>query len=198
MGTGRVAVSDISRYPLAWPQGWPRTDRRCGQFQVTLEKALAELHREIRLMGGSYPIVSSNMLIRKNGDIIRDQDEPADPGVAVYFILKDDKRKVFACDTFATVKDNIRGVGLTIEALRKIDRYGASHMLERALSAFEALPPPLDPWQILGLEPAACAEKIEARFRDLAFKHHPDRGGSTAKMAELNQARELALKGKMP
>lgn len=32
---------------------------------------------------------------------------------------------------------------------------------------------------------------IKKRFRAMALKHHPDRGGSTAKMAELNRAVEI-------
>jgi hypothetical protein len=100
---------------------------------------------------------------------------------------------VFACDTFSTVKDNIRAIGLTIAALRSIDRYGASDMMERALQAFEALPAPLDPWQVLAIPRDARREDIEGAYKRLALKHHPDHGGSTAKMAELNRARELAL-----
>jgi DNA replication protein DnaC len=34
--------------------------------------------------------------------------------------------------------------------------------------------------------------QAEAVYRDLAMKHHPDRGGSEARMAELNAAIELA------
>jgi DnaJ-class molecular chaperone len=66
-------------------------------------------------------------------------------------------------------------------------------MLERALSAFEALPAPLDPWQILGLRSDACEAAIKAAHLALTKQHHPDVGGSTAKMAELNRARDLAL-----
>lgn len=185
----------VPRYPLAWPDGWPRAKgRRSAAFKVTFDKALQELGYEIERLGGRYPVMSTNMELRVDGTPRRDRGEPRDPGVAVYFELKG-KQKVFACDTFHTVKDNIRAIGLTIEALRSIDRYGASDMLERALSAFTALPAPKSCWEVLGLAPGSSRRAIEDSWRLLAAKHHPDRGGSDARMAEINAARDEALKG---
>jgi hypothetical protein len=194
----REAAVSVSRYPLAWPAGWPRKhtsgwSARRATFKVTFEKALSELDDEIERLGGRYPILSTNLEVRLDGTLKRSGGEPGDRGVAVYFDLKK-KQKVFACDTYDAVKDNIRAIGLTIAALRTIDRYGASQMMERALEAFEALPAPLDPYEILMIPRDARREDIEGAFKRLAFKHHPDReGGSTAKMAELNRARDLAL-----
>lgn len=187
----------VARYPLAWPKGWPRSGspggRRLAQFKVDFEKAVRELGWEIERMGGRYPVLSTNLELTIDGRPRRDRGEPADRGVAVYFELKG-KQKVFACETFTSVRDNIRAIGLTIAALRAIERFGASDMLERALSAFEALPAPLEWWDVLQIRRDAGRETIEAAFRRLAKDHHPDRGGSTAKMAELNRAREAALK----
>jgi DnaJ domain len=185
----------ISRYPLAWPAGWPRTlkgRQRTGRFEVTLAKATKELCESIARMGGRYPVISTNIAIRRDGLPYSNQREPDDRGVAVYFELGG-KQRVFACDTFTTVAANVRAIGLTIEALRSIERYGASAMLERALSAFEALPPPLDPWQILGIPRNADEAIIKVAHAALAKKHHPDNGGSTARMAEINNARDMAL-----
>lgn len=36
-------------------------------------------------------------------------------------------------------------------------------------------------------------DQVKKRFRELARKHHPDMGGSTEKMAELNRAMEILL-----
>jgi len=188
----------VTRYPLAWPEGWPRCRHigglRSGNFKVTYEKAIAELAAEIERLGGRYPILSTNLELRLDGMPKRDRSEPADRGVAVYFELKG-TRKVFACDTFTTVRDNVRAIGLTIAALRSIERYGATAMLERALNAFTALPPPHDPWAILGVPRGADRKSIEEAFRILALKHHPDRGGSSTRMSEINRAREEALRG---
>lgn len=183
----------ISRYPLAWPAGWPRKQyRKSDTFKITFDKAVSDLADAIERLGGKYPVLSTNLEIRLDGFFKRNVPEPRDPGVAVYFEAKS-KQRVFACDTFSNVRANVRAIGLTIEALRSIERYGASDMLERALSAFDALPALLDPWQVLGVPRDADLGTIRAAFNRLAAMHHPDHGGSNAKMAELNRARDLAL-----
>lgn len=185
----------IPRYPLAWPAGWPRaTSRKSAAFKVDYDKALRELGYEIERLGGRYPVMSTNMELRLDGQPRRDKGEPRDPGVAVYFELKT-KQKVFACDSFHTVRDNIRAIGLTIANLRSIERYGATAMLERTLNAFDALPAPKSCWDLLGVKPGAGAGEVQAAYTRLALIHHPDKGGTTDAMAELNAARERALKG---
>jgi hypothetical protein len=50
------------------------------------------------------------------------------------------------------------------------------------------------PWhEILGVSKVATRTQIKAAARKLAAKHHPDRGGSTDKMAEINAARDEGL-----
>lgn len=182
-------------YPLAWPEGWPRTkSRRPAAFKVSLEKAVEELEWEVERLGARYPVLSTNVPRRMDGSIsLRGIPDNGDPGVAVYFERKG-RQQVFACDKWQTVKDNIRAIHRTIEALRGIDRWGASEMMERAFSAFEALPPPHSPWETLGIPPGSGRDAIERAFRAKAMKAHPDQGGSTAAMAELNRAREDALR----
>lgn len=47
-----------------------------------------------------------------------------------------------------------------------------------------------DPYRALGVSPLDSAEKIRARYHELALRNHPDRGGSMEKMRELNVAYE--------
>ena len=47
-----------------------------------------------------------------------------------------------------------------------------------------------DPYAILGVHPFATVEEVRVRYREEAFKHHPDRGGCEEKMAALNRAFE--------
>lgn len=47
---------------------------------------------------------------------------------------------------------------------------------------------------ILGIEGETTPEEIDGRFRTLANEHHPDRGGTDQSMAELNEARAVALR----
>ena len=45
-----------------------------------------------------------------------------------------------------------------------------------------------DSFQFLGLGPKATLAEARRRFRELAKRHHPDSGGSSQKMAALNDA----------
>lgn len=48
---------------------------------------------------------------------------------------------VLACDLFREVRLNMHAIGLTVEAMRQIERCGASSMLERAFRGFMAALP---------------------------------------------------------
>lgn len=187
------------RFPLHWPDGWPRakTPQR-SRFDVTFVAARDDLFGEIGRMGGRYIVLSTNVELRRDGLPYASQPEPRDSGVAVYFERKG-KQMVFACDRWDRVKDNMRAISKTIEAMRGIERWGASDMLERAFSAFVALPAPgaKRPWRdVLGFHGVQMPTKaaIDTAWRERARKAHPDAGGSDAEMAELNAARTEALK----
>jgi curved DNA-binding protein CbpA len=46
---------------------------------------------------------------------------------------------------------------------------------------------------ILGVPPGASIDEITMAYRHLAADHHPDRGGDTERMAEINAARDALL-----
>jgi hypothetical protein len=120
-----------------------------------------------------------------------------DPGVVVSFDRRGKNKlmHVFALDGYQTLHDNIRGVLLTLQSLRAIERHGALQMYEAAMSAFVALPPPRRWRDVLGLRNGEVTrDQIEIAFRHEAKLAHPDAGGSDQGMAELNAAREAALK----
>ena len=48
--------------------------------------------------------------------------------------------------------------------------------------------------EILGLEEAATDDEIEAAYKALIVKNHPDQGGSDWLAARLNEARDFLLK----
>src|SRR3546814_1489167 len=103
----------------------------------------------------------------------------------------------FACDRWDTVRDNVRAIGKTIEAIRGIERWGASDMMERAFSAFEALPAPgggvtLSCWSVLGIEPGSSLAEIERAYRVSAKGAHPDTGGDRDKWDRLQSAYQQA------
>lgn len=182
-------------YPLAWPQGWPRTKNpQRSRFATTFDRARREVEDEVRRMGGRYAVISTNMPLRRDGrPYAGARPDRDDNGVAVYF-ERDGKQMVFACDRWDRAGDNMRAIQKTIEALRGIERWGASDMMERAFSAFEALPPPRSCWDVLGVRIGSPADEIHAAYLAKARAAHPDAGGSNAAMAELNAARDAAIK----
>lgn len=180
-------------YPLQWPAGASRTrSRRSSAFgQKTIGAATKFLLDQVRLMGGTLPVVSTNLALRNDGLPYANQRQPDDPGVAVYFQRRG-KPMVFACDQWIKVEHNIYAIGKTIEALRGIERWGSTELMERAFSGFEALPAPEQWWQVLGVGERAAPAEIDAAYRAKAKAAHPDTGGSEAAMARLNAARDQA------
>ena len=200
---------EVRAYPLAWPSGQPRTrTRRRSKFggkagRWSFGRARDDLLAEVQRLNASHVVLSTNVRLRLDGLPYANEREPSDPGVAVYFRRRvggEQRPFAVACDTYDRIADNLRAVKLTIEALRSIERHGSSALLEQAFSGFSALPAArtgIRPWrEVLGLAVDCCDHwpltTVEARYRELVHQHHPDRGGSHERMAELNDAIERA------
>lgn len=188
----------IEAFPLAWPLDWPRTKfRKTSPYKVTLDVALTELLHELKLMGARAIIISSNVPVRRDGTMYRDRDHrAADPGVAVYWDAKDGTPNQLACDHWLTVRENVRALGLVIEGMRLIERCGATQLIKRAFTGFARLPAGdrrRSWWDVLGVDAEASQTLIQEAYRKLALQHHPDRGGSSTTMAEVNHAYQEAL-----
>ena len=192
----------VNSFPLSWPEGWKRAAARGrSQFRTPFARARSELFHELSLLGCPdwNVILSSNIPLRRDGLPYAGQANPEDPGVAVYFRLKN-KPMVFACDQYITATDNLYAITKTIEALRGIKRWGASDMMERSFSGFAALPPAksevkMEWWEVLGVLKNATPEQIKVRWKTLAYEFHPDReGGSEVMMKRINAAYAEATK----
>ncbi|MGM9512433.1 hypothetical protein ACS5NO_32170 [Larkinella sp. GY13] len=188
-------------YPLQWPTGWPTTSswkRARSRFVVTQDKAQREIVNEVQRLGGQNLVISTNIQIRRDGLPYTRQTMLDDPGVAVYFMLNGEQ-KCFACDRWDLVKDNMQAIAKTIEALRGIERWGSSKMVEQAFRGFTPLPAPTkEPawWDVLEVLSDASIEVINANYKRLARDRHPDNGGSHQAMSDLNAARDRALYGR--
>lgn len=196
-------------FPLQWPQGWPRTapeyreegryrfkrsTRERGAMFWSMSEATSALFEEIRLLGGTGPILSSNVALRLDGLPRSGQRTPDDPGVAVYFTF-DGEQVAMGRDAFMRPEENIRSLTLAIQGLRQMERHGGGTMLKRAFEGFTALPPPgatSEPaekawWVVLGVEPGATEAEIHTAYKARAR----EAGGASV---ELNAARDEAMK----
>lgn len=184
-------MTQVDAYPLCWPEGWPRTPsykRTWGSFsKKTREYCISYLMKEIRLLGGRNPVLSSMLKLRQDGLPYSSQPKTDDPGIAVYFTYKD-RPMCFACDTYSRDVANIWAIKLTIEALRGIERWGASDMMDRAFTGFQALPMRKSWWKVLEVAHNATRAEIDAAYRAKVKSTHPDTGGSHEAMSELNVA----------
>lgn len=184
-------------FPLQWPQGRARTAaRKQSAFSVTPGKAYDEMMAELDRFGAKSVVVSMNVPLRRDGTPYRDglDDRLQDPGVAVYF--QRGKRLIcLPCDTYLLPWENCRAIGKAVEAMRSMERHGASQILDQAFEGFTALPSPGSAgpapdkawWVILGLDFSASPEQINAAWKRLCREG----GGATA---ELNAAKEEGLR----
>lgn len=191
----------ITPYPLAWPQGWSRSVQQApSRYRVAYDQARADLLRQLKLIAASQVVISSNLPLREDGLPFTKASPPPDPGTAVYWTEPSGTVRVIACDKWRTVAENIRAIGATVTYLRGIERAGATEAMDKALNAFLALPG-VDgyedgDWRAV-LDFAAhipiTPHDVKSRYFALSKIHHPDRGGSSAKMQRLNHAYSKAL-----
>lgn len=201
----------IPAFPLSWPAGWKRTPtaqrdrarfrkasrgRPDGGWQIqrelTISEAVERVRAELQRMGihDDDLVISSNLELRLDGLPRSNQREPADPGVAVYWVdryTRGQPPRCMAIDRYDRVADNLAAVAATLEAMRAIERHGGAAILERAFSGFAALPSPAaESWRDV-LDPA----DPEGSYRRLRSQHHPDReGGSPAAFQRVQRAYE--------
>ncbi len=189
----------MESYPLHWPAHYPRCMVKIHSpfdRNLTFDRSRKELKAEVRRMGGLDIILSTNLPLRLDGEPRADayRREMDDPGAAVYFEYRG-KPMSFACDLWVRLDHNMRSIAKTIEAIRGIERWGSSEMMQRAFTGFQVLPAPPSPYEVLGLSEVCTPADVKDAYRRLAAQHHPDRGGSQSRMSEINAAYESLQKG---
>lgn len=173
------------------------------RYQVSFARARDDLLDELRRMGcpDDQVVVSSHVRTRLDGLPYAHARLAGlqDPGVAVYF-QRNAEAIVIACDSWDQVKDNLRACGLTLRAIRQIERSGASELLNRAFTGFKALAAAGEThsggpdWrEVLGVGPCESSmSTVRIAYRDLSRRNHPDHGGNAAAMTRINRAWEQA------
>lgn len=197
-------------YPLHWPT-WmrriPENEREYGRFHkrernsrgwtesknLSMANATGRLSHQLELLGAETTILSTNVVLRLDGLPRSNQVQPDDPGAAVYFKLKG-KPYVLACDKWTKVEANIAAIAAHIDAMRGQLRWGVGTK-EQAFAGYKALPDPgqMKPWwEVLGVGRQSTRSAIDFRYKQLAKDHHPDVGGDSQYMAEINAAYQEA------
>ena len=169
--------------------------------ELTVADAIHRVLSELQMFGvlEGDSIISTNLAVRLDGLPRSGQAEPDDPGVAVYWERPADKgTKVMAIDIYDRVADNLAAIAATLEAMRAIERHGGAVILERAFTGFTALPSPDQiagrGWREIfgvGSLPATLAD-VEAVYKALRSRHHPDKGGDPAMFDAVQKAFEQA------
>lgn len=197
-------MSDLTRYPLCWPNNVPRRPphlRGRPAFQErsvssAINFVLAEINR---LNGRRYDvtdksvIVSTNLRLRQDGLPYSDQAQPQDTGVAVFFSLRfarngkwHERHTVLSCDRWCKVAINLTAIGKDIEAQRSRERWGCTSV-EQAFQGYLAIPERCGVrpwWEILGVPSTASPDVIVDAYRSLAKRFHPDAAGESAEAKE--------------
>lgn len=194
-------------------QGWPRAEtkqRRRSNFSApwsaTLKLLTTELHMLSRQGGRTAPSVLQLAMreqdFRITDGLPRSNAVPLHPGV----ILNVDANVgplSFPCDTFTRWQDNLRGIALGLEALRKLERYGIVQNNQQ-YTGWKALPGPATEAKMTADEALrfiAGLAGVDGHGLDLgsvpqAYRRaraatHPDRGGDRAVWDKVEQAGEV-------
>jgi hypothetical protein len=183
-------------HPLSWPLGWNRTEpweRKRARYSVSFATARDDLLSELSLLRAKGVVLSTNIPVKRDGLPYAVFKEPADPGVAIYFEVGS-ASQVIACDKWDLIKDNVRACGYAVASLRQLERCGATEILERAFTGFQALPSGDDPWSVLGIEPTTSEILVRKAYKARALQCHPDvPGGTTEAFQRLQWALSEAL-----
>lgn len=197
-------------YPLQWPDGWPRTDNwkrtKPAFFARFAQDRDSVIHQLRKYRRASNIVITSDLPTRGDG-LPYANASCNDPGIAVWWVERG-REQVIACDRWQHVTYNLRAIDKTLEALRGIDRWGTSKMVEQAFAGFAALPsgngsytqppqPAKRSWRSVfdvatNLNDVLSKEDllalVRSRHRMQIKTAHPDAGGSHDVAAELNAA----------
>ncbi len=183
-------------YPLTWPDGLPRTERKAqSQFKTGLPAAIRNVQKSLADFGKDSGKPVADVAVTSNVAGLT-LSQPKDTGIAVWFTWEGQQRCI-AVDRYPKVEDNLQAIHHVLEARRTEIRHGGLHIARQTFKGFTALPAPADAkgWRdVLDLrQPNVTKADIDAAYRDKARSAHPDVGGTKEAMAALSRAKAEAL-----
>lgn len=154
-------------------------------FTASWSSTVELLAREVKHLRPRQTILEVDLRecdLRLDGLPRADRDAQT-PGVVLTLVGTPHGDLRYPCSTFHHWQDNVRGIALALEALRKVDRYGVTKRGEQYAG-----------WKQLA-SPGPSAERGRALIREhgsipAALKAtHPDHGGDPADFADVQAAR---------
>lgn len=179
--------------------------RKHGPFKTDFNATRRGIDRELAHLGARRAVLEMECEerdIRLDG-FLRADAKVKGPGVIVSFSTAADIPLRFACDTYHTWLANLRAIGLTLEALRAVDRYGATQKSEqyRGFAALPADAAVMDAGQAvawLSLKSGFSGESMRGNlevlreaWRKACMVTHPDQGGTDADFKRTQEARRV-------
>ena len=163
-------------------------------FSASLDVTLGALDRELRAISAR----DAELQVAIQPSAFRQDGRPnkraiaEHPGVVLTFSIIDGGERLpvsFPCDSYLTWQDNLRAIVLSMEALRKVNRYGVTKRAEQ-YRGFAALPAGDGYWTM----DHATAKRIIDGYggaRAALTATHPDTGGDAEKFREVQDARQV-------
>lgn len=196
--------------PLERAVALPRHYQRC-PFAASFTHTLDTLERELGQLKARDIIVEVAL---DHGDIRNDgwprsSARPRTPGIRISFQSRHGPLS-YECATYKDWEQNMRGIALTLERLRAIERYGAVKGGEQ-YKGWAQLPPggvaiATAEWRTkeeamrflcrtAGVVEGGNLSMLDQVYPQAARRVHPDVGGSTELMSKVNRARDYIRSG---
>jgi hypothetical protein len=194
--------------PLStWPGAQRKPgDRTYGHFRVSYNQLLNELRYELQQIDIDVAVIEVDCPpsgFSRSGEPM--VDAVRSPGVVVSFTHPERGPLRIGADLYHDFRDNLRGLSLSLEALRAVNRHGIAAHGEQ-YTGFARLGAGNDKPHGMTVEEAAIALVPEGwnpeqliKDKDLAEiaaqrarnNSHPDRGGSKERFQQVEEARRI-------
>ncbi len=157
---------------------WPRKEtagRISAPFVAPYTKTLDLLEYELGKLKARDIVIQADFAMAdlSNDGQPRSGKFPRSPRVILSFEGSKGALSI-PCDRFISWTDNIRAIALSLEALRKVDRYGIT-VSDEQYRGWAQLPAAsgssvsdMPWWSVLGCRRDATRSEVEARYRELA------------------------------
>jgi len=186
-----------------WPKD-PTQNRQTSRFKSSYRETLKLLERELHHLRATNIVIQADCdesQIRLDG-MLRSTARIG-PRIILSFKCKHGDLS-YPCDTYANWDCNIRAIALSLESLRKVDRYGVTSNSEQ-YRGWNKIAQPSDTIEFKTVKAAwefiddliGPSQKDElARIREALTMAHPDSGGTTKRFKLVQAAKKRILDAK--